>query len=103
MDTPNIHPDTGPLSLDAHGINATVCRYCPATIGFVLTTASGTPMPLDWFPNPSGNVRIVYVDGSTTARALVVEQADFFAPTVDTRWMPHHATCPNAEQAKRAR
>ena len=103
MDTPNIHPDTRPLTLDHYGVHPTRCRYCPAQIGFVLTGASGTPMPLDWWPNPLGNVRIVYVDGSATPRALVVEQADLFAPDVDTRWMPHHATCTDPEQAKRAR
>jgi hypothetical protein len=49
-------------------------------------------MPLNWVADPAGNVRLE--DGY----AVVVQQAELMPPTPDIRWMPHHATCPNADE-----
>lgn len=85
------HPHTGRLGLGTYGLHPIKCRYCPAGIGFIATTATGSPMPLNWWEDPAGNVRIVDVDGQL--RALVITQFELFPPDPDTRWMPHHAVC----------
>jgi hypothetical protein len=103
MDTPQVqrHPHTGKLGLGTYGLHPIQCRYCKSGIGFVATTATGSPMPLDWWENPAGNVRIVDVDGQP--RALVVAQFELFPPDPDTRWMPHFnpASCPDYDKARR--
>lgn len=93
MDAPHLHrnTNTGRLGLGAYGLHPVQCRYCPDGIGFVTTTAKGKPMPLDWWENPAGNIRLVDVAGEW--RALVVEQFELFPPDPDTRWMPHFEHC----------
>lgn len=91
---PPIQPP-GELTLAAYGARATQCRYCPAQIGFVLTSGNN-PMPIDWKANPAGNVRIVAPHGIPVA--VVLTQEDLFPPDPDTRWMPHEATCIPAGQ-----
>ena len=68
------------------------CRSCRASIRWV-TTANDRLMPLDAEPNPDGNVEIH--DG----HAVVLEQLTIF--NTGERWMPHFATCPDAEQWRR--
>lgn len=97
MDTTHLqrNANTGALGLGTYGLHPTKCRYCQASMGFVLTTATGSPMPLDWWENPAGNVRLVDVEGQW--HALVIGQVELFPPDPDTRWMPHKATCPGPD------
>ena len=67
----------------------TTCRSCRARIRFV-PTVTDRLMPLDAEPNPDGNVEIH--DG----HAVVLEQPTIF--DTGERWMPHWASCPDAEQ-----
>ena len=100
MDTPHVQP--GPLTLAAHGIYPARCSGsdCRAEIGFVPTAASKASMPLNWVADAGGNVRLEAVTGRPpNVVAVVVEQAELMPPPVpDIRWMPHHATCPNADE-----
>jgi hypothetical protein len=102
MDTPNVHPD--PLTLADFGIYATRCsgNDCRAEIGFVPTAESKASMPVNWVADPAGNVRLEPVTGRPpNVVAVVVEQAELITPVPDIRWMPHHATCPNADEWRR--
>lgn len=99
MDTQNVHSDA--LTLAQFGAHATRCTGsdCHAEIGFVATAASKASMPLNWIADPAGNVRI---EGTgRNALAVVVEQAELMPPDPDIRWMPHAATCPNADEWRR--
>lgn len=104
MDTP--HVPAGPLTLAAYGIYPTRCggSTCRAEIGFAPTAASKASMPLNWVADPAGNVRLEPIAGRhPNVLAVVVEQAELMPPADDTRWMPHHATCPNADEWRRPR
>lgn len=99
MGAANIPAD--PLTLAAFGIYQTRCSGadCRAEIGFVPTAASKASMPLNWVADPAGNVRLEAVTGRhPNVVAVVVQQAELLPPADDTRWMPHHATCPNADE-----
>lgn len=70
----------------------TACRSCGAAIRWARTRA-GNLMPLDAHPDPNGNVEIV--DG-------IVHVHPQPPLTGETLWMPHHATCPDADTWRRA-
>lgn len=77
---------------------ASKCRSCGANILWVRTAATGSLMPLDAIPVPDGNV--VIKDG--VAHAL--NGRDLFEPMLDgPRYMPHHATCPEAAKHRKPR
>lgn len=65
------------------------CRSCGAEIVWVVTS-TGARMPLDAEPNPDGNVELV------NGRAIVHGQPPAFVH--GPIHMPHHATCPDAEE-----
>lgn len=79
------------------------CRGCGAPIRWV-RTVHGNLMPID--PDPDGNVELVDDTGTPVDAAAL----DRFSRTVTAvvhaqptltggdRWMPHHATCPDADQ-----
>lgn len=81
------------------------CRGCGAPIRWV-RTEHGNLMPIDPDPDPDGNVELV----DDTGAALDAAALDRFQRTVTAvvhaqptltggdRWMPHHATCPDADQ-----
>lgn len=62
------------------------CRSCDAPIIFARTT-KGARIPLDAEPNPAGNIEL-----RQGIAHVVTGERD---PDVQ-RYMPHHATCPNA-------
>lgn len=64
------------------------CRGCGAPIRWVRTIHGGL-MPLDAEPDPDGNVELV------DHFAVVHSQPTLFG---GDRWMPRHATCPDADQ-----
>jgi hypothetical protein len=72
------------------------CKYCGAPLKWV-ETVDGGRMPLDPEPNSGGNVYML--DG----RARVLTTADKQEKLPPTRWMPHHATCPNKPKPRRRR
>ena len=71
------------------------CRSCGAEVRWAHTTF-GKLMPLDAEPDPNGNVELV---GKGQQQLAIVHAQ----PTMDggLRYMPHHATCPDAEQWRR--
>ena len=73
-----------------------LCRSCGAAVRWVRTAASGTLMPLNAAPDPAGNVEL---DGEGRAVVHAVGQTDIFG--AGERWMPHHATCPQAPEWRR--
>lgn len=78
------------------------CRGCGAPILWVRTT-HGNLMPLDAEPDPDGNVELVDRDGQavtdpTDQRALTAVVHAQPSMLGGRRWMPHHATCPEADQ-----
>ncbi|MEJ7724323.1 MAG: hypothetical protein WKF64_08465 [Ilumatobacteraceae bacterium] len=75
------------------------CRSCAAAIVWAVTD-NGKRIPLDAHPTPAGSVRL---HDTVPPRAVVVGATiDLFDPTDDgTRYMPHHATCPQADEWRR--
>ena len=69
------------------------CRKCPAEIVFA-KTASGKWMPIDKVPNVDGNLADAGFDDEGT---MLVAPVDLFTGPDATRYMPHWATCPAAE------
>lgn len=69
------------------------CRSCGAEILWVRSAKNGTLMPLDAVPDPNGNVEL-----DDDGHAVVHGQADMLG---GQRFMPHHATCPHADQWRR--
>lgn len=69
------------------------CRGCGAPIRWV-RTEHGNLMPIDPDPDPDGNVELVDDLGEELV-AIVHAQPTL---TGGDRWMPHHATCPDADQ-----
>jgi hypothetical protein len=65
------------------------CRTCGAEIRWMRTPA-GKAIPLDFEPDPDGNVVIRHRPAG--AVAVVLGKGH---PVQETRYMPHHATCPN--------
>ena len=77
------------------------CKDCGETVLFV-RTEYGSTMPINWDPDPAGNVVLMEVDRRTYARVLG-KGAERPACVL---WMPHHATCPASkprEEDARAR
>lgn len=72
------------------------CRSCGATILWA-TTTNGKAMPIDAEPSPDGNVELTeWAPGRY--RCTVHPQTPFDAPPLH---MPHHATCPHADEWRR--
>lgn len=72
------------------------CRSCDAEIVWA-TTAVGKAMPLDAIPNDAGNVEVTTDAQSGLLRVIAVhKEPPMFgeAPV----YMPHHGTCPNANE-----
>ncbi|WP_256789870.1 hypothetical protein [Frankia sp. AvcI1] len=70
------------------------CRSCEAPIRWATATATGRRMPLDAEPTADGNVTVHRGDdGQAVATVHPIG-----TPIVGTRWRPHWATCPNADQ-----
>lgn len=67
-----------------------ICRGCGQTIVWAMTEA-GKRMPLDIEPNPDGNMTLIL------AGVLVARKAQLD----ETRYMPHHATCPEVGQFRK--
>lgn len=77
------------------------CRSCQAEILWVRTTNTGNLMPVDAEPNPDGNVEVqpepeVRGVGGAVYSGTVHAQPPMLA--TGSIHMPHHATCPQADQ-----
>lgn len=68
------------------------CRSCGAEIVWKYTE-NRKRIPLDAEPNPNGNVYFRH------GKAVVLGAGEF--PVGTTRYMPHHATCPQGKEWKR--
>ena len=89
------------LLYDAIHSRSTTCRArtCQARIVFA-TTEAGIHQPVDVEPTPGGNLIIALDGGQLRSR---VDQGLLEPDTTPPdRWMPHHATCPEADQFRRA-
>lgn len=79
---------------------ATRCRGCWATITFC-TTDHGVAQPVNTAPDSTGNLIVTYDPVRVVLRSRV-DQALLEPPGApDERYMPHHATCPAADQYRR--
>lgn len=75
-----------------------LCKSCSAEIRWAFT-ANGERIPVDRHPVAGGNLRLIQGEGLRIDARVVGSTIDMLDPTDDgTRWMPHHATCPDAEQ-----
>lgn len=70
------------------------CKSCKALVLWALTKG-GKRQPVDAAPASTGNLILEQRSGTLVSRV-----ADLFDPPGD-RYMPHHATCPDAEQWRR--
>jgi hypothetical protein len=73
------------------------CRSCQAPIVWAHTT-TGKRIPVDAAPAAGGNIRLIAGQHGLTAH-VVGSAIDLFDDT-DTgeRHLPHHATCPQADE-----
>ena len=69
------------------------CKKCPAVIRFC-KTPDGNWMPLDLEPNEEGDY---VLDGQNDHGDPLVRRVDLFTAESAPRYMPHWATCPNAD------
>ena len=79
------------------------CRSCGAALTWVQTEA-GKAMPLDAVPHPDGNVEMTgrwersKMGATVPVVRVVVPQASLFGDEAPTRYLPHFATCPQADE-----
>jgi hypothetical protein len=78
------------------------CKSCGAAITWVLTEKD-KPMPVDAEPVEQGNVEL-YRDDAGEQRARVVVEGDATLPGFDlpARYQSHFASCPQADQHRKA-
>lgn len=76
-----------------------VCQACEAPIRWA-RTAAGRNMPLNADPDDDGNV---YLNTDGTCVTLAPPMDDEYRALGFRLYMPHHATCPNADQFRRPR
>lgn len=89
------------------------CSKCDAPILWC-ATVNGKMQPIDFEPNPAGNMRLSgnyrQTDRGTLPEVVVIRKAELEAeklqlletpPDRSDRYMPHHATCPNADEFRR--
>lgn len=81
------------------------CSKCNAPIVWALTV-NGKYQPLDGQPNDAGNLRLLdefHATDKGVLQRVVVVKADATLEFGDSgeRWMPHHATCPYADEFRR--
>lgn len=72
------------------------CRSCGAPMRWA-RTSNGKAMPLDAEPDDTGNV--VIIDGHAETH-ISAGRAEEVRPGMP-RYMPHHATCPQADDWRR--
>jgi hypothetical protein len=79
------------------------CRSCGAAIIWAIT-ARGVRMPLDAEPNPVKGNQVIELDapeGIDGPQTWRTRQADTLLDANQTRYMPHHATCPQGRGWRR--
>lgn len=78
------------------------CRSCGAAVLWAVTV-HGNAMPLNASPDPTGNVVLTGRKIRTKAGGQMPEchVYGYLFDDDDDRYMPHHATCPQAEQWRR--
>lgn len=73
------------------------CRSCGAQIIWIRSAKTDNLLPLDAEPVPDGNTYIL--DGKA-----VIQKGDIFDEMIDgPRYKSHFATCPNAQQHRKAK
>lgn len=79
-------------------VPSSLCATCKARIRFA-KTANGSQMPLNYEPDPAGNM-IINVEGIAVN---IGKPGDLFTAKEDgPRYMPHFATCPAAAAYRKA-
>jgi len=79
------------------------CRSCKAPVLWVQTEA-GKAMPLDPEPHADGNVEMTgrvarsKLGGMVQVVRVVAPQSSLFGDEAPTRYLPHFATCPQADE-----
>jgi len=84
--------------------DTSLCSKCQAPILWACTV-NGKPQPLDLEPDPAGNIWLIpqfaETDRGWLQECRVIPKAEREAssllPEQSPRYMPHHATCPDAE------
>lgn len=74
---------------------------CSAEIVWAFNPVTQRVMPLDVEPDPAGNVEAEWDDrmGVPVISAVHPSATTFMA--METVWMPHWATCPNADEFRK--
>lgn len=82
------------------------CSKCGAEISWFVTV-NGKFQPVDRAPNPDGNMRLSGnfrpTEKGVHPEIVVITKSELeslFPPEGD-RYMPHHATCPHAEEFRK--
>ena len=76
------------------GLDSGNCKGCKAPIWWA-RRANGKAQPLDRTPHPDGNVVI--------ENGLLVQFQPLIHDDGRERFMPHHATCPNVADFRKAK
>lgn len=79
------------------------CRSCGARVLWAVTAATGSRMPLDEAPVADGYVTIEAWPNTAVPVATVHAPGGLFdtRPAGAARYVPHHATCPDAARWRR--
>jgi hypothetical protein len=79
------------------------CRSCGAEIKWARTEKNGKPIPVDPEPVEGGNLELhADDDGELVARALCGQEQTLPGMDLPDRYVSHFATCPNADQHRKA-
>lgn len=79
------------------------CRSCDARMNWVTNADTGNPVPLDTLAVDNG-VFVLGATGFTVSHIKNFTDAEVEAARESKRlFLPHHATCPNRDQHRRAR
>jgi hypothetical protein len=79
------------------------CRSCGADVVWARSANSGKWMPLDFEPHEDGTFILTQNFGADAPRATSASKFDqALLPLYRDRWVPHWATCPNADSHRRA-
>jgi hypothetical protein len=76
------------------------CRSCRAPIIWATNEKTGGRQPFDAAPDPDGRWELIDGEAGFIARYHKVDDAQVGLPGMPSaaRYMPHHKSCPDAEQ-----
>lgn len=79
----------------------TACRACGADIYFAVHAFTGELAPINWEPDPKGDLILVEPTTPRPAYPGYRHHAPLFDPRPECFYTSHYATCPDAERFRK--